>query len=96
MSSTVNQAAIEKQWRDRGFSCDLWVDGPGQVWADFVHKTDELVMVVNGEVEFEFGGKVYHPARGEELLIPGGSRHTVRNIGGTQSEWLYGYKRAGL
>jgi hypothetical protein len=40
----VDQAAIERSWRERGFSCGLWVDPPGQVWADYVHDTDELVI----------------------------------------------------
>ena len=51
-NSRVDQAAVERSWRERGFSCGLWVDPPGQVWADYVHDTDELVMVVEGDVEF--------------------------------------------
>jgi quercetin dioxygenase-like cupin family protein len=86
--------AVEADWQKRGFSCALWVDGPGQVWADFVHQTDELVMVLEGQVEFEFGGARYRPVHGEELLIPAGARHTVRNLASTRSEWLYGYKAA--
>ena len=89
----LDQSAIAKSFRDRGFSCELWVDGPGQVWADFAHSTDELVVVLRGEVEFEFGGTVHRPERGEELLIPAGARHTVRNLG-ARSEWLYGYKQS--
>ena len=41
-NSRVDQAAVERSWRERGFSCGLWVDPPGQVWADYVHDTDEL------------------------------------------------------
>lgn len=88
-----DSAAFRARWQERGFSCELWVDPPGQVWADFVHAVDELVTVVEGRVEFEFGGRVYCPAQGEELLIPAGTSHTVRNIGRTESRWLYGYKR---
>lgn len=79
------------RWRARGFSCDLWVDPPGQVWADFVHATDELVMVVEGDVEFEIAGRRCRPAPGEELLIPARARHTVRTLGPGGSRWLYGY-----
>ena len=49
MTIPVDQNAVAAAWRSRGFSCDLWVDPPGQVWADFVHGTDELVMVIDGE-----------------------------------------------
>src|SRR5579862_7679623 len=39
---------------------------PGQVWADFVHDTDEVVMVVEGQVEFEIAGVTHRPRAGEE------------------------------
>lgn len=85
------QQAISNEWAARGFSCDLWVDRPGQRWEDYVHATDELVMVLEGEVEFEIDGTIHHPAIGEELFIPAGAVHSVRNIGETTSRWLYGY-----
>jgi mannose-6-phosphate isomerase-like protein (cupin superfamily) len=80
-------------WARRGFSCDIWTDAPGQVWRDFVHATDELVMPLEGEIELEFGGKIFRPRIGEEVLIPAGVRHTVRNVGRNVSRWYYGYKR---
>lgn len=49
-------------------------------------------MVLEGEVEFDIVGKVVRPAPGEEVLIPAGALHTVRNLGTTTSRWLYGYK----
>lgn len=88
----VDPEAVERRWRERGFSCGLWVDPPGRVWADFVHDVDELVMVLEGSVEFEVEGTAYRPAPGEELLIPAGARHTVRNLGPGRSRWLYGYR----
>ncbi len=91
--SKVDRAAVARNWRERGFSCGLWIDPPGQVWADYVHDVDELVMVVEGDVEFEVEGKVHRLRPGEELLIPAGARHTVRNMGRGESRWLYGYRR---
>jgi mannose-6-phosphate isomerase-like protein (cupin superfamily) len=85
---------VRREWAERGFSCDLWVDPPGQVWADFVHAADELVMPVEGEIELEFGGEVYRPGVGQELLIPARASHTVRNVGAGSARWLYGYRRA--
>lgn len=82
-----------RDWHARGFSCDLWVDPPGQRWEDFVHAVDELVMVLEGEMEFEVAGKVYHPQPGEELFIPAGAVHSARNIGSTTARWLYGYRK---
>jgi mannose-6-phosphate isomerase-like protein (cupin superfamily) len=92
-NSRVDQSAVERSWKERGFSCGLWVDPPGQVWTDYVHDTDELVMVVEGDVEFEIDGKVDRPAPGEELFIPARARHTVRNLGRGESRWLFGYRR---
>jgi hypothetical protein len=34
----VDRAALEADWRKRGFSCDLWIDPPGQVWEDNVRE----------------------------------------------------------
>ena len=87
----INTQAVSTEWEARGFSCDLWVDPPGQCWEDFVHSTDELVLVVEGELEFEISGVISHPDIGEETFIPAGALHSVRNIGGSTAKWLYGY-----
>lgn len=89
----VDQQAIVKEWAARGFSCDLWSDPPGQCWENFVHETDELVIVVEGEMEFEIDGQITHPLAGEEIHIPAGASHSVRNIGQSTARWLYGYRR---
>jgi len=83
---------ICQDWRQRGFSCDIWVDSPGQIWPDFVHETDELVLLVEGDIELQINGQIFQPVIGEELLIPAGVCHTVINIGTTTNRWLYGYK----
>ncbi len=90
---TTNREQVAANWARRGFNCELWVDRPGQRWEDFSHATDELVLVLEGTMEFEVEGKVVHPALGEELLIPAGARHSARNVGGTTARWLYGYRR---
>ncbi|MHC4223913.1 MAG: cupin domain-containing protein [Planctomycetota bacterium] len=84
--------AVKRDWSARGFSCDIWTDPPGQIWAGFVHETDELVMLVEGKVEFEIEGRTARPEPGQEFFIPAGDRHTVRNVGDTTSRWLYGYR----
>lgn len=91
----VDVDQLRSDWQSRGFSCDLWVDPPGQRWEGFVHATDELVIVLEGDMEFEIEGKVVHPAVGEEVFIAAGSVHSARNIGATVSRWLYGYGHAG-
>ncbi len=89
----MDQIKVEKEWKERGFSCGLWIDPPGQLWENFRHETDELFMVVEGDVEIEMNGKVQRPKIGEEILIPANTVHTVRNAGRKTSRWLYGYKK---
>ena len=52
---------MSDDWAARGFSCALWIDPPGQRWEDFVHNTDELVLVLEGELEFEINGEISYP-----------------------------------
>jgi len=90
----IDVEAVRAEWARRGFSCAVWVDPPGQCWEDFVHATDELTMVLEGEVEFEIAGTISHPKPGEELFIPAGASHSVRNRGRGTARWLYGYRRS--
>jgi quercetin dioxygenase-like cupin family protein len=88
----LDRDKIAEDWAARGFGCELWTDPPGQCWENFTHRTDELVCVLEGHMEFEVGGKVCQPKPGEELLIPAGAVHSARNRGRTTARWLYGYK----
>ena len=92
----TNRQQIAANWAERGFSCELWTDPPGQRWEDFTHPTDEVVVVLEGAMEFEVEGDVHHPQPGEELLIPAGAVHSARNIGNTTARWLYGYAGGSL
>ena len=75
----MNQEGIRKDWNSRGYSFGVFKDPPGQVWADYVHKTDEIVILVEGEIEIE--GKSQLPYIGDEVFIPANAKHTVRNVG---------------
>jgi quercetin dioxygenase-like cupin family protein len=92
--SLIDREAVAREWAERGFSCGLWVDPPGQRWEDFVHATDEVVIVVEGEMEFEVEGEVHRPEIGAELFIPAGASHSARNIGASAARWLYGYRHS--
>jgi quercetin dioxygenase-like cupin family protein len=90
--SEINREKVAREWLKRGFICDLWVDPPGQRWVNFVHDVDEVVMVVEGEMEFEMEGQVHHLKVGDELLISARIVHSSRNIGSSKALWLYGYR----
>lgn len=92
-TTAVNAQEVAVQWVLRGFTCDLWLDPPGQRWEGYVHDVDELLMIVEGVLELECDTKISRPALGEEVFIPAYTVHSVRNVGGTKARWLYGYRR---
>ena len=61
---------IKRDWHSRGYSFGVFRDPPGQVWADFVHQTDELVVLAEGEIEVEIEGKAERFQIGEMVFIP--------------------------
>ena len=77
----MNLNQIKENWNYRGYSFGVFKDPPGQVWADFVHKTDELVELAEGEIEIEIEGKSQRPQIGEEVFITANALHTVRSEG---------------
>lgn len=83
---------IASDWQLQGFSCDLWVDDPGQRWEDYKHDTDELFMLIEGKIELKIGDKTLKPKINEVVHIPANTKHSVRNIGDKKAKWLYGYK----
>lgn len=90
---TPDPRRVAADWSARGYSFGVWEDPPGQVWADYVHAEDELVMLAEGEIELAFGGRRLRPAVGEEVRIPAGAPHTVVNTGAGPNRWYYGYRR---
>ena len=91
--SKINPDLIKQNWHSRGYSFGVFHDPPGQVWADFVHRTDELVLLAEGKKGVEIEGKAETPKIGKEIFIPANAVHTVRNVGQTNNVWFYGYKR---
>lgn len=89
----IDRAAVRAEWAERGFSCELWVDPPGQAWLDFVHDQDELVLLLDGSLVVEIAGRTVRLEPGDEWLIQAGTRHSTR-AGEGGARWLYGYRRA--
>ena len=82
--------AVKEHWAKQGFTCDVWIDPPGQVWHDFLHDVDEKVLLLDGECQVDMVGRTVLMQTGDELLIPAGTRHTVRNCGDRPARWLHG------
>ena len=61
---------IKQDWDSRGYSFGVFRDPPGQIWSDFVHRTDELVLLAEGEIEVEIEGKAERFQIGGMVFIP--------------------------
>ena len=90
-TAPMDKGVVARDWRARGYSCDTFVDPPGRRWEDFVHGCNELVTVVEGRLEMEVAGQTVLAGPGDEVFIPEGARHSVRNIHDGTTVWLYGY-----
>ena len=44
---------IKHERNSRGYSFGVFKDPHGQVWADFFHKTNEIVVLAKGEIGVE-------------------------------------------
>lgn len=87
----VDREAVARAWRKRGYSCDIFIDPPGREWNDFVHSTNELVTVVEGKLCLTIDGEELMAEPGDEVFIPRGVCHSVKNIAPAMTVWLYGY-----
>lgn len=89
----VSDSAVAADFPD--FSFGVFRDPAGQVWADFIHDTDEFVVVAEGEVEIEVAGEVAQCCPGDLVKIPAGASHSLRTSMNGGSVWYYGYGRFG-
>ena len=78
---------IKQEWNSQGYTFGIFKDPPGQVWADFVHRTHELVVLAEGKIKIEIEGKSQRPQTGEEMFIPAHALHSSKNCG-EYGEWL--------
>jgi len=69
----------------------VFIDPPGREWNGFVHGTNELVTVSEGRLEIEIDGASLTAGPGDEVFIPKGAVHSVRNLHDGTTRWLYGY-----
>lgn len=91
-SERFDRASIQPAWAAQGFSCEVWIDAPCQVWHDLLHDVDQLVLLIEGESTVELSGKTIRMSAGDQLLIPAHSRHTLRNTGSGVARWLRGFR----
>ena len=87
----VDFQRVELDWSDEGFSFGVFHDPPGQEWNDFVHTTDEYVLVAEGRLAIDVGLERREVGPGDLVRIPRGVSHSLKTISQGGSVWLYGY-----
>lgn len=93
MSTAVDVRGLTRHWDARGFSCEERTTAPGQMVPRHAFDHDELVVVLEGDMEIYVAGRTLRPRRGEEVVIPAGTRHALRNVGATPARRLHGFER---
>ncbi|NRA19392.1 MAG: cupin domain-containing protein [Oceanospirillaceae bacterium] len=87
----MDVAEVAEQWRKRGFSCDIYIDAPGQKWPNFIHSSNELVMVLEGQLKMLVADEAFIANPGDEVFIPSNTYHSLHNIDQGTTKWFYGY-----
>ena len=93
----MTEYEYEKNWNDRGYSF-----GVGSIKLDkgvdeAVHDDkDELVVVVNGKLEFTIDDRTFVAECDTEVFIPAKSIHSIKNVGAEVSTIYYGYKPSNI
>ncbi|MGZ8381661.1 MAG: cupin domain-containing protein [Nitrospira sp.] len=82
---------MAQDWRRLGYSCDVFTDPPRSEWNEFVHSTNELVTVVIGKLRLIISEEEILAEPGDEVFIPRGVCHSVKNISSSATHWLYGH-----
>lgn len=90
-SVPINRGNVSQSWSKRGYSCDIFIDPPGREWNNFVHSTNELVTVIDGKLRITIEEEEMIAEPGDEVFIPRGYDHSVKNIHHDTTKWLYGY-----
>ena len=63
----------------------------GDVWVDSGRHVQEIVMLVSGAISVRIGDRSVDVSVGDEIVIPTGVDHEIRNVGSTPARILFGY-----
>lgn len=88
----VDRAAVQADWADRGYSCELWVDPPDRIWHGVRHEVDLLLVLLDGSIQIELPDRTVRLEAGDEVAIPAHTRFTIRHTGERRARWLHGYR----
>jgi cupin 2 domain-containing protein len=90
-ATPVDFSAVESDWGQEGFGFGVFRDPPGQEWNNFTHRTDEYVLVAEGQLRIDVGKETAVCEAGDLVRIPRHIAHSLKTLSGDGSVWLYGY-----
>ena len=88
----IDLTAVRADWAASGFTFEIWIDPPSQVWHDFLHDVDELVFRTEGESGVVLPGRTVGRQGGGDFFLRGVPRHTIRNTGKGAARWAHGFR----
>jgi len=93
----MTESEYEKDWHSRGYSFGIGSIKLNKGVDEAVHNDqDELVVAVNGKLEFTIDGRMTVVGCDTEVFIPAKSIHSIKNVGAEVSKIYYGYKQSSI
>lgn len=71
-----------------GYRVEFWSAGPGAVLSGLHFESDGIVFIDSGSGTLEVEGREIEVSPGDQVLVPKGSFHTLRNGGKLPLTWL--------
>lgn len=90
-ATPVSAKSVKSDWQKQGFSFGIFQDVAGQEWNDFMHSTDEFVVVAEGNLTISVGSEAAACEAGDLVRIPSGTVHSLKTTSQSGSVWFYGY-----
>ena len=94
---TMTESEYKINWSDRGYSFGIGTINLDKGVDKAAHNDkDELVVAVNGELEFTIDNKTFIAQCDTEVFIPAKAVHSIKNVGTEVSTIYYGYKQKSI
>lgn len=69
---------VARRWDGTAMTVVRYEFGPGAAFPSHSHPEEQLVVVLQGTVEFQLGARTILLGRGDEAFVPGGVPHGAR------------------
>ncbi|MFL5812495.1 MAG: cupin domain-containing protein [Bdellovibrionia bacterium] len=87
-----SQEEAEARLHQEGYESFKWYDVPGACYRKHVHKQDECIWILRGELIFEIEDQKYSLKTGDRLYLPAKLPHTAEVSKNGSVTYLVGQK----